>query len=533
MAADQREVLAKLFPVRGEIFVLDKTGKRYPIATNEDRYLVYADTRQVKEKQLTSEKAAEILGLDLEEVRNRIFKENDPFEPLAKGVSEEKIQQVQEAGLAGIFSTREPFRYYPMGNIGSQMVGFVGEDESGKRQGRYGIESYFEKILHGTEGILRGERDVGGRFIPIGIDAFKEADDGQDIILTVDRNIQYTACSKLDEAVAKHGADGGSVVVMEVKTGKILAICGAPDYDPNAYAKVEHPEVFNQPAVFAQYEPGSVFKVITMAAALDTGAVDPETTFEDTGAVTIGPDVIRNSDGKVRGMQTMTQALEESLNTGMIFAVRKTGFEKFRDYVERFGFGKRTGIELPQEAAGDISALSKKGEIYFATASFGQGVSVTPIQLAAAIGAVANGGKLMKPYLVDHTEWHGQVRDEFSPQFVRQVMSSQSSALLSGMMVRVVENGHGKRAGVKGYYVAGKTGTAQIPRKDGRGYEQNANMGTFVGFAPVDDPRFVMVTQLNNPKDVSFAESTAAPLFGDIASFLLQYMEVKPTRETK
>ncbi|MEK7606702.1 MAG: penicillin-binding protein 2 [Patescibacteria group bacterium] len=533
MASDQRDVLATLFPARGEIFIQDKGGKRYALATNEDRFLVYADTRKVNEKKETAEKLAAILGLDIEEVSDRIFKENDPFEPIAKSVTEVKVNEIKAAELSGIFSTKEPFRFYPMGNIASQVVGFVGEDKSGRREGRYGVESYFEKSLHGYEGVLQGERDVAGRFIPIGIETFEEAKDGQDVVLTLDRNIEYVACEKLNDAVAKHGADGGSVVIMEAKTGRVLAMCGAPDFDPNTYAQAEHPEVFNNPAIFNQYEPGSIFKVITLAAALDTGAVDPETTFEDTGAVTIGPHIIKNSDGGVRGIQTMTQALEQSLNTGMIFAVRKTGFDKFREYVERFGFGKPTGIELPQEATGDTSALLRKGEIYFATASFGQGVSVTPIQMAAAVGAVANGGKLMKPYIIDRIESYGAVVEERFPQMVRQAMSPQTAALLSGMMVRVVENGHGKRAGVKGYFVAGKTGTAQIPKKNGLGYDPNATIGSFVGFAPVDDPKFVMLVRIDNPKDVKFAESTAAPLFGDIAEFLLQYLEVKPTRETK
>lgn len=545
MAADQRDVLSKLFPARGEIFMQDKSGKRYALATNEDRFLVYADTLQVEdreeknpkkraeERERTAGKLAVILGLDIKEVRDRILKENDPFEPIAKNVPESKVDEIKAAELRGIFATKEPFRFYPMGNIGSQVAGFVGEDESGRRQGRYGVEAYFEKTLNGYEGVLRGERDAAGRFIPIGMDTFKEAEDGQDVVLTIDRNIEYVACEKLNQAVARHGADGGSVIIMEVKTGRILAMCGAPDFDPNIYAREEYPEVFNNPAIFNQYEPGSVFKVITLSAALDTGAVDPETTFEDTGAVTIGPDVIRNSDGGVRGTQTMTQALEQSLNTGMIFAMRRTGFEKFREYVERFGFGKPTGVELPQEASGDISALLRKSEIYFATASFGQGISVTPIQMVAAVGAVANGGKLMKPYIVERTESHGEVTDSRSPQIVRQVMSPQSAMLISGMMVRVVENGHGKRAGVKGYFVAGKTGTAQMPRKDGRGYDPNATIGSFVGFAPVDDPKFVMIVRIDNPKDVKFAESTAAPLFGEIAEFLLQYMEVKPTREGK
>ena len=226
----------------------------------------------------------------------------------------------------------------------------------------------------------------------------------------------------------------------------------------------------------------------------------------------------------------MTQVLEQSLNTGAIFAAEKVGFDRFQDYIERFGFGKKTDIQLDTEVDGDIGALSKRGEIYLATASFGQGIAVTPIQLVTAFAAIANQGKLVKPYIVEEIRKNTGAVVQFAPETIREVISVQAATLLKGMMTSTVERGHGKRAGVPGYYVAGKTGTAQIPRRDGPGYEQGATIGTFAGFAPVEDPRFVMLTRIDRPRGVQFAESTAAPLFGDIAKFLLQYFEVKPSR---
>ena len=541
MASDQRDVSAKLFPERGEILLQDKNNHLYPLATNEDRFLVYADTSELKNINKTTEFLADKLYASIADevikkekiakLKERLQKENDPFEPLEHGVVEAMMEEIKSLVLPGIHFSRESFRFYPLGDIGSHLTGFVGDDDEGKKAGRYGLEAYFNDDLQGKEGYLKGERDVSGRYIPVGLKRFVEAENGTDVVLTVDRNIEYVACTKLNEAVKKHGADGGSVIILEPKTGKILAMCGAPDFDPNNFRKVKDAAVFNNPVIFNQYEAGSVMKVITMAAALDTGAVTPETTYEDTGGVRIGPHVISNSDNKAHGVQTMTQVLEQSLNTGVVFAVSKVGLEKFRDYLGRFGFGKSTGIDLPSEAKGDIGSLYKKEKIYLATAAFGQGISVTPLQLAAAVGAIANEGKLMKPYLVAQKRNKDDVVFENYPEIVAQVISPETSALLSGMMVRVVENGHGKQAGVSGYFVAGKTGTAQIPLKDSLGYEVGANVGTFVGFAPVDNPRFVMVTRLDRPKDVKFAESTAAPLFGEIAQFLLNYMEVKPTRK--
>lgn len=553
LASEQREIYRELFPERGEILIRDgKNAGLTPLATNKDVYLVYADPRLIANPQSVADKLAPLLGIEengkckmengkcaegeaemkiskYQELLERLSKSDDPYEPLAHGVEEDQVAQIRELTIVGIDAVREPKRYYPLKNIGAHLAGFVGSDGE-KIAGRYGLEGTFEEELAGIPGFFEGEKDVAGRWIPVGRRTLKSAINGGAIVLTVDRAVEYFACTKLNEAVKRHGASGGVVVIMEVKTGKILAMCGAPDFDPNDYSAVEDISVFQNLATAAQYEPGSVFKVFTMASALDTGEVAPETTYEDTGQVKIGPHLIQNSDYKAHGVATMTRVLEESLNTGAIYASRKVGRERFRDYIERFGFGNSTKVGLNQEAKGDISALQNRGEIYLATASFGQGLSVTAMQLAQAVGAIANQGKLMQPYLVAEIRKSNGAAVTTSPTTVREVITPRAATLLSGMMVSVVERGHGKRAGVPGYFVAGKTGTAQIPRTDGKGYEADATIGTFVGFAPVEDPKFVMLTRIDRPKDVQFAESSAAPLFGEIARFLLQYFEVKPTR---
>lgn len=554
LASEQRELYRELFPERGEILIKDgKRGNLTPLATNKDLYLVYANPRLIENPKKTAEALAPLLGIEehvtcnmkhetcegsemgadpYQELLDRLSKQDDPYEPLKHGVEESVMKQIRALQIAGVDSVREPVRYYPLARIGAQLAGFLGSDGE-KIAGRYGMEGTFDVELAGQPGFFEGEKDVAGRWIPIGRRTLSPAVNGSSIVLTIDRAIQYTACTKLNEAVEKHGASGGSVIIMEVKTGAILAMCGAPDFDPNDYKKVDDISVYNNPGTFGQYEPGSVFKVITMAAALDAGEVTPETTYEDTGEVKVGPYIINNSNNKKHGIQTMTQVLEASLNTGAIFAARKVGTPRFRDYVEAFGFGKATEVGLGSEAKGDISALSQKGEIYLMTSSFGQGISVTPIQLVQAVGAIANQGTMMKPYLIEEIRKSNGVVSKASPLAVRQVLLPRTSTLLSGMMVSVVERGHGKRAGVSGYFVAGKTGTAQIPRSDGPGYETDATIGTFVGLAPVENPKFVMLTRIDRPKDVQFAESSAAPLFGEIAKFLLQYFEVRPVRDMK
>lgn len=548
LAADKREILTKLFPERGKIYIRDKDGNYFPFATNKNQYLVFVDTREIKtneDREKILQAIIKIFGpsstttLAKEEEENfknwkqeilaRLNKIDDPYEPLIRKVSEEKIKELEALKLPGIHFSEESARFYPFGKIGSQLVGFVGEDQSGKKIGRYGLELFFESRLRGKEGILQGEKDVFGRIIPLKV-KMEEAQNGEDLYLTIDRNIQFVACSKLEQAVKKHQASSGSVVILNPQTGEILAMCGFPDFDPNNFSEVKDFSVFNNPVVSQAYEPGSVMKAITMAAGLDLGLVNPETTYEDKGFVQIGPHTIYNAEKKAFGTQTMIQVLEKSLNTGAIFVANKIGLDKFRDYLLNFGFGQKTGIELPNENPGDISNLNENKIIYLATASFGQGISVTPIQLAQAFAAIANGGKLMKPYLVEKIMRNNEVILKNNPTVVRQVISTKTALILSGMLVNVVENGHGKRAGVPGYFVAGKTGTAQIPIIGGKGYEPNATIGTFAGFAPVENPRFVMVVRIDRPKDVQFAESSAAPLFGEIAQYLLQYLEVKPTR---
>lgn len=532
LASGQHEIYKELFPERGKIFIKDNLlnpNNLYPVAINQSLFMVYADPRKIKNPDETARKLAEILELEEESLKLKLEKTDDPYEPLKHKVNEETIQKIKDLNLEGINFKTEVFRYYPEKNIGSHVLGFVGFDEN-KQSGRYGIEGYFDEELAGKAGYLESEKDVAGRLIPIASRKIKKAENGSDLILTIDRNIQFVACNKLNEAVLKHGADGGSVIVLDPKTGAVLAMCSYPDFDLNDYSKVNDIKVFNNPAIFNQYEPGSIFKVITMAAALDTGKVAPNTTYNDEGSVKIGDFIIKNSDLKAHGVQTMSQVLDESLNTGAVFAVKQIGNEIFRKYVEDFGFGLLTGIELDSEVSGDIRSLNKKGEIFTATASFGQGISVTPLQIVTAYAAIANGGQIVKPYIVDEIIKSNGERIKIQPKVLRQVISSRTATLLGGMLVSVVENGHGKKAAVPGYYVAGKTGTAQVPKKDGVGYETDITIGSFVGFAPVENPKFVMLVKIDHPRTTIWAEATAAPLFGDIAKFVLNYLKVPPSR---
>jgi len=533
LAEGQHSLYEKLFPTRGNVYMTEfGTDKLYPLATNEPLKLVYANPSQItKDPEEVARMLAPILDMDQGVVYERVSKKEDLYEPLKHAVRDADIQKITALGLKGIEFADEQVRMYPEGRYGSHLVGFLGYDGD-VRKGQYGIEGAFDTELTGTVGSLQAEKDAAGRWIAIGSRTLIPAQDGDDIVLTIDRVIEHEACAKLDAAVQKHGADGGSVVIMDPTTGAILAMCGSPDFDPNDYTDVDDAKVYANPAIFSQYEPGSVMKGITMSAALDQGVVTPNTTYTDEGFVKIASYTIKNSDGKANGVQTMTQVLEKSLNTGAIFAMRQTGATVFASYLEKFGFGKQTDVELQGESAGDISTLALGKEIYAATASYGQGITVTPLQLTAAFGAIANRGELMKPYVVKEVRHADGTVTTTQPTKVRSAISAQTATTVTAMLVNVVQNGHGTRAGVAGYYIAGKTGTAQIPKTDGPGYQEDVTIGSFAGFGPVEDPRFVMVVRIDKPRDVQFAESSAAPLFGEIASFILHYYEVPPTVAT-
>lgn len=530
LASGQHDLLSQLLPERGEILVQDPlSDKLYPVATNVTLKQVYAVPKEISDPTKTALALAPLLQMEPADLEAKLSKSDDPYEPLKNALGPELSQQIADLKLAGIYLGPELVRYYLGNEDYGQLLGFMGFVGE-KRRGQYGLEQYWEEVLAGKQGELRAEKQAGGGIIALGERQVIPAVDGADIILTIDKNIQSRACAAVRRAVEKHGALSGSVVVLDPTTGAVRAMCGWPNFDPNAYNKVTDVSIYRNQVVSDAYEPGSVFKPITLAAALEAKAVTPETTYMDTGEVKIGPHTIRNSDLKANGIQTMTEVLQKSLNTGAIYALRRAGVEKFRQTVYAFGFGKLTGIELPHEKPGNLSSLDEKNEIYAATASFGQGITVTSLQLAAAFSAIANHGRLLKPYLVSEVRYSDGRRQLTTPVTVGQPISPETASTLAAMMVQVVEKGHGKRAAVPGYYVAGKTGTAQVPYQDKAGYDPNKTIGSFVGFAPVSAPKFVIAVRINEPQGLVFAESSAAPVFGELAKFLLEYYQVPPER---
>jgi len=530
LAEGQHKLFGELFAQRGEIYLKDKNDE-YPVAVNRETKMAYAVPKEIENAKESAGKLAEILALDRGELENRLGNPEDMYEVLKHRLTEDEIQKIRSANLPGVHLEDEFYRYYPSGELAANVLGFVGWKDN-DLGGRYGLEAYFDRELTGQSGKIVQNRDASGKWVTTDERQIVPAQNGDSYVLTIDHIVQYETEKILKSAIEKFNAPGGSIIVMEPDTGKILSMANYPTFDPNIYAQVDDINAYRNPAVSDPYECGSVFKGITLAAGLDSDKITPDMTYMDTGEVKEAGYTIKNSDLKANGLQTMTQVLEKSLNTGAIYVEKLLGNKNFADYVKRFGFGERTGIDFPGEGWGDIKNLEiRRINIQFYTASFGQGITVTPIQLLSAYSAMANGGVLMKPQIVEKIIHANGSEEEIQPQEVRRVISEKASLEIGQMLRSVVTDGHGKMANVPGYAVAGKTGTAQVASNEKKGYEEGKTEGSFAGFAPVDNPRFAILVKIDDPKNVQWAESSAAPTFGELMKFLLEYYNVEPTIE--
>jgi len=496
---------------RGVIYFTDKNGNRTPVGVNRDFPVVYAVPREIADVDAVTARLLQLFpGGDAEALTRRMNNEKSAYVLFGKKVSGEVASAIRNLDLKGAFKgvyvDSQPFRYYTLGKSAGHLLGFVGPsaDAPGDK-GRYGVEEFYDRQLTGEAGVLEDGKISFPR-------------PGEDLDLTVDPNVQAQAQTMLTNLVAKFGATGGTIIVQQPQTGKILGMVNAPVFDPNDYGKSDLGS-FVSGATQKQYEPGSVIKVLTMAAGIDTGAFTPQTTVYDSGHLEVNGHTIRNWDLKSYGTITMTNVIERSLNVGTAAAERLLGNDRFVKYMKSYGFGEKTGIDLPGEISGSIDPILEKGapEIAFATASFGQGIAATPIQVITAISAIANGGKLMRPY----------VNGALEPDEVRRVFKEDTARQVARMMTTAVETN--KVAVIPGYDVAAKTGTAQVALKGGGGYGDKV-INSYVGFAPSFDPRFTILVKLDNPAGAPLAGQTVVPVFRELAQFLLTYFEVPPDR---
>lgn len=526
LASRQHNSTQEVFPERGLIYAQDKDKHLIPLGLNQPYRTLVASPKLIKNPNETADMIAGTLHIPRERILQQLSRKDDLYEIIAKKVETPDREKIAKKKVEGISFEEEKRRVYPHGARAAHVVGFVSKIND-KETGQYGIERFFEQDLAGEKGFLEGAKDASGFWIALGRKITHPSKNGSNVILTIDYNIQTKAEEVLQAAKEKWHAPSGAVIIIDPQTGKVLASAGNPSFDPNEFSGQKDYSVFLNPLVQSTYEAGSVMKPITMAAGVQENLVTPDTTYQDPGLIKINGYEIKNFDGKAYGKQTMTQVLEKSLNTGAAYVAKLLGPKRQYEYLRKFGFGEKSGVELPGEVAGNLTNLDSGREVDFITASFGQGIAVTPLQLAFAVGSIANGGNLMKPTIVEKVvDDSGNVLEK-NPEIRRHVLSAAASETLTKMLVSVVRIGYENRAGVKGYFVAGKTGTAQIPNRTGHGYSDKV-IHTFVGYAPAFHPRFLVVLQLNEPQGNRFASNTLTPSFHDLAEYILNYYEIPP-----
>ena len=505
---------------RGNILAKTKTREEVFLAATRNGYILFLNNKLLQEKDGLYDKLNGVTPIDKALFAKAVLKENDPYEILKRRVSQNEADAIAALKLQGVGLEPESWRYYPLGMFAAHALGFVAESDKGELEGKYGIEKYYNLKLNGEEGTITADKDAKGLLIALGKQLVTDAEEGENITLTIDPDLQRFVEAETVKVMEKWSAISAGAIIIEPKTGRIRAIAAAPAFDPNEYQKEKTFGIFLNPFTEKIFEMGSVFKPLTIAAALDRGVITPETTYVDKGEVKIGTVVIHNYDYKARGTVNMTHILEESLNTGAVFAMQKVGGEKLREYFHNYGLGEKLGIDLPGELKGDLSNLDSGREVEFATASFGQGIAVTPIELAMALASLGNGGKLMRPYL----------NAANSPQMIRQVIKPETSTTISKMLVDVVDLAlAGGNAKIAGYSIAAKTGTAQIPKKDGKGYGDQY-LHTFFGYFPAYDPQYLILMFLEKPQGVKYASHSLTDTFSELVEFMISYYTIPPDR---
>lgn len=515
-------MLSLIIPAtRGIIVAADGS----PLAMNQPGYLVYAQRKEIENTADFIRKIAPLAGIDEASLAADLADPQRVWLPLLRKADTNIVEKLTELHLPGLGFEKESKRYYPEASMAAHLLGFVGSDQNGNDLGYFGLEGYYDRELRGKDGKLTTEKDVRGTPILVGNAMRIEPENGRTLTLWLDRTIQQIVEKKLLAAMEKYGAKEGTVVVMDPASGGILAMAHFPNYDPTYFADFDK-MYYKNPAVGSSYEPGSTFKVLVMAAGINEKVITPATTMNEDGPVTMGEYKIRTWNNEYNGTISMTDALVHSSNVGMVFVQRKLGEEKLLKYIHAFGFGVPTGIDLEDEQSPELRKSAEWREIDYATVSFGQGIAVTPLQMVRAVAALANGGWLMEPHMVKEVVSDTGKRAAIAPRKISQVISKTTASLVTEMMVAAVEEGEAKWAKPKGYRVAGKTGTAQIPVAGH--YDDKKTIASFVGFAPADNPRFVMLVTLREPTSSQWGSETAAPLFFNIARDIFSYYGISP-----
>ncbi len=485
---------------RGEIFL--KENK--PLAINVEENYIFINSKAVDNLSETVQSLSKILNIKEEEIFQKI-EEHPSHAILKRNLKNEKIKEIRSLNTFGVSVHNEKKRYYPQDNLLSTIIGFVNKEG----EGQYGLEEFYNKDLEiKKEGV--------------------ENKNGTDLFLTIDYDIQFKAETLLKKAENNLNIKGGEIIVVEPDSGEIKAMASLANFNPNNYQDYSF-EVFKNPATQNLFEPGSVFKPITMAAGIEEGKITPDTTYQDPGSIKIDDHLIHNYENRVyQGKTSMTKVLEKSINTGAVFAQKQLGGDLFIKYLEKFGFFEPTGIDL-QETSFKNKEIKSKREVDLATGSYGQGILITPMQLIKAYTAIANKGEITTPHLIKQKiDSDNNISYPFREHEKKQIISKETASKVSSMLISVIENGFGKKAKVPGYFIAGKTGTAQVSYGslgiEKGGYSEET-IQSFIGFAPAYNPEFLILVKLDNP-NTKTAEYSAIPVFQELAEYIIRQYQI-------
>lgn len=509
----------KLNSERGRIF--DRNGQ--PLAVNQMRYVLFAEPKQITDKEELVRQLARVLGTDEASIAARID-DSKAWVAVRRGVTTDQRDQILAKKLKGIGFDPEPRRFYPESSLSAHVLGFVGKNTQGEDTGYFGIEGFYEKELAGLPGYIKSERDIGGRPIFVGRQERVEPENGRDIVLTIDKSVQNIVKTKLVKALGDFMAAQACATVVDPFTMELIAQACVPDFDPDAFYEAS-PEAYVNTAISSLYEPGSTFKPLVVAAAIEEKAIRPQDTMSEEGPVEIGGYVIRNWNNKYAGRISISNILEKSSNVGMTWIGGRMGHDALYKYLNAYGFGHPTGVDLQGEIGGLIRPQDQWKPIDYATASFGQGIAVTQLQLVRAFSSLVNGGYLMKPYVVKEIRQGERVRTR-KPKIESRILSSHTSEIMKKMLESSVAKAEAKFTFPKEYRIGGKTGTAQVAVQGQ--YDASKTIASFIGFAPVEKPRFVALVVVREPKTSIWGSETAAPVFFDIAKELFVYYNIVP-----
>jgi len=510
---------------RGSIY--DREGRL--LAGSASAQSVIALPPQIQDKEAAARLLAPLLGKE-ESILLELISRRSASIYLKRLVDDETASAIRQLRIRGIAFSQEPRRFYPHGNLASQLLGFAGIDE-----GLSGLEHHYERLLKGRDGRIEFEADGRGRRIPQGVQRYVQPKDGNDLMLTIDLTIQHIMEREMERVMLESKPKGIIAIAIDPRSGAVLAIAGKPDFDPNRFADFSS-ELWRLPPVSSTFEPGSTFKLVTLAAALEEGHFRSGEGYFCSGAITVAGRSIgcwtRNRGG--HGVITFEQAVLGSCNPGFVTLGQRIGPAKLRSYIGAFGFGVRTDIDFPGEGTGIIFTERQFGPVEAATTSFGQGVSVTPLQQVMAVAAMVNGGYLLRPYVVKEVrDSEGNVLEKRAPQVVRRVISERTAREVSRIMELVVTKGSGRNAHIEGYRIGGKTGTAQKVGPSGA-YIAGEHILSFVGFAPAEDPRIVLYVAVDAPQiGPRWGSLTSAPMFRKMMEDILKYLNIPSDKTQK